>query len=151
MPPLLPTEFAAKHPNLVWLYFRSYSILHSDTKAVEILSGVWFILIALYLFLQPGDELHDMLKPALDSIAPRHAWVLTLAVFGFYQIGATFYNKTWCRKLASLFASSLWIGVVVGVYYLAGNVPSVGLLVTMVLSLSIAALGLYDENPRLDS
>lgn len=151
MPPLLPSSFAAKHPFIVWTYFRAYSILHCDTKAVELLSGVWFILIAVYIAAKPDDGFHDLLKPALDSIAPLAAWSIVLGALGIYQIGATFYNKTWCRKLASLVSSSLWVGVAVGVYHLAGNVPSVGLLVTMVLSLSLAALGLYDENPRLGS
>lgn len=144
----MAVEVAQKYPKLAWLYFRILVALRTDTKPLEILSGLWFIALAYYI---EFGSVHtfNILLPALLSVAPGWLWSVSLVVVGMYQIAAVLYSKVWCRKFAALIATSLWVGVAVGLYYIAGNVPSVGVLGVMILSLSIAALGLY-EHPYLD-
>jgi hypothetical protein len=134
-----------------WLcYISSARLLFAikaETKALEILSALWFFILAGYLH-AGYDGAHNTLLPALQAVAPRSVWEIVLIGAGLYQIGAIGYGKVWCRKLASLISSTLWSGVAVGLYYIAGNIPSVGLTAAMILSMSIAALGLYDEPHR---
>jgi hypothetical protein len=144
--PLVIRTLLCRHCPVCWFSLtRLLYAIKADTKSLEVLSALWFFILAGYLHTGYDGLWESIIIPAMESIAPEMVWKAVLVFVGVYQLGAISYGRVWCRKAASLVAAALWVCVGVGMYYVAGNIPSVGLTAAMVLSMSIAALGLYDD------